>query len=411
VITDMSHPATVVDRLTKVYRRGQDLGKKGASRNLSAYVNRAANLVRATRDTYFRALDDISFEVEHGDVFGIVGRNGAGKSTLLKILARITLPSAGRAEIYGRVSSLLEVGTGFHPELTGRENIYLSGSILGMRKADIARRFDEIVAFSELEKSLDTPVKHYSSGMYVRLAFSVAAHLEPDVLLADEVLAVGDVNFETKSINKMRALNAQGMTILLVTHNMYLIQTVCKRAICIDAGRIVADGPPLNVISKYRTLNLNQPEQVRDQAEAALRNRPARMVSLFSEPRDVSPDSGLTVSMRAKVRDPGMVRFALRFTAPDALHYFTVYSEPVRPADGCVACEVTIPRIMLMPGNYYLWGNVCADDQDRTILAEDYIPLLVRGNADHLHKLNFLWNEAVWRVATGEPIPAEQSAP
>jgi len=349
-------------------------------------------------------LDDVSFEVERGDVFGVVGRNGAGKSTLLKILARITLPSSGRAEIYGRVSSLLEVGTGFHPELTGRENVYLSGSILGMRKADITRRFDEIVAFSELEKSLDTPVKHYSSGMYVRLAFSVAAHLEPDVLLADEVLAVGDVNFETKSINKMRALNEQGMTILLVTHNMYLIQTVCKRAICMDAGRVVADGPPLSVISKYRALNLNSRNPAE---EAALRKKPARMVSLFSEQKETSPDSHLTAFMRAEVRDQRMVRFMLRITAPDALHYFSVYSQPVRPIDGCVACEVTIPRIMLMPGSYYLWGAVCAVGEDRTILAEDYIPLLVSGSVEHLHKLNFLWNEAAWNIPTDEPIASE----
>jgi ABC-type polysaccharide/polyol phosphate transport system ATPase subunit len=335
-----------------------------------------------------------------------VGRNGAGKSTLLKILARITLPSSGRACIYGRVGSLLEVGTGFHPELTGRENIYLSGSILGMRKGDVTRRFDEIVEFSELEKFLDTPVKHYSSGMYVRLAFSVAAHLEPDVLLADEVLAVGDVNFERKSINKMRALNAQGMTIVVVTHNMYLIQTVCKRAICVDAGRIVADGLPVNVIVKYRTLNLDAPTKIEVEA---LGRSPARMVSLFSERKEVSPDSNVTVSMSAEVRDVRPVRFMLRIVTPDYFHYFSVYSEPVRPVDCRVACEVTIPRIMLMPGEYQFWGAVCADDHERSILAEDFIPLLVTGNADHLHKLNFLWNEAEWRIPTGEPVAAGAS--
>jgi ABC-type polysaccharide/polyol phosphate transport system ATPase subunit len=399
----MNHPAIVVDRLTKLYRRGSS--KNDTPHGLAAYMKRVASLAKADGGNQFRALDDVSFEVERGDVFGIIGRNGAGKSTLLKILARITLPSSGRACIYGRVGSLLEVGTGFHPELTGRENVYLSGSILGMRKADVRRRFDEIVAFSELEKFLDTPVKHYSSGMYVRLAFSVAAHLEPDVLLADEVLAVGDVNFEKKSIDKMRALNAQGMTILLVTHNMYLIQSICKRAICVDAGHIVADGPPLNVVSKYRTLNLNPHNPAE---ETALRKRPARIVSLFSEQKEVSPDSRLTVSMRAQVRDPGMVRFRLSITAPDALHYFSVYSEPGQPADGYVACEVTVPRIMLMPGNYYVWGAVCADDQERTILAEDHIPLLVRGSTDHLHELNFLWNEAAWRISTDEPIVAEQ---
>lgn len=403
--TNMSHPAIAVDRLTKLYRRG--LSKNGTPHGLAGYMKRVASLAKADGGNQFRALDDVSFEVDRGDVFGIVGRNGAGKSTLLKILARITLPSSGRAWIYGRVGSLLEVGTGFHPELTGRENIYLSGSILGMRKVDVTRRFDEIVDFSELEKFLDTPVKHYSSGMYVRLAFSVAAHLEPDVLLADEVLAVGDTNFWTKSINKMRALNAQGMTIVIVTHDMWLIQTVCKRAICVNGGRIVADGPPMNVISKYRTLNLN----VRDQMQAeVLRNSPARMVTLFSEQKEVSPDSSLTVSMRAAVRDSLAVRFMLRITSPDGLHYFTIYSEPMRPtADGCVACEVTIRRVMLMPGDYYLWGAVCTDDQERRILSEEHTSVLVRGDADNLHKLNFLWNEADWRISTDEPVSVEEN--
>ena len=404
---DMSHPAIVVDRLTKIYQRRS--AEDGTPRSLADYVKRVASLAKGNGVSEFRALDDVSFEVERGDVFGIVGRNGAGKSTLLKILARITLPSSGRAAIYGRVSSLLEVGTGFHPELTGRENVYLSGSILGMRRADIARRFDEIVAFSELEKFLDTPVKHYSSGMYVRLAFAVAAHLEPDVLLADEVLAVGDANFWTKSINKMRALNAQGMTIVLVTHDMWMIQTICKRAICIDGGQIVADGPPMNVISKYRTSNLN----VRDQVEAeTLKNSPARMLTLFSEQKELSPDSCLTVFMRAEVHSLRTVRFMLRITSPDGLHYFTVYSEPLWPgADGCVSGEVTLRRVMLMPGDYYLWGAVCTDDQEKVILSEEHISLLVKGNTDNLHQLNFLWNEADWRISIDEPDSVEKSSP
>src|SRR5215472_14018204 len=178
----MKYPAIVVDRLTKEYGLGRAAKTEHAA-GLRGYLQRIRNVVGPVDHPKFRALNDVSFETERGDVFGIVGRNGAGKSTLLKILARITLPSSGRAHIYGRVGSLLEVGTGFHPELTGRENIYLSGSILGMRKSQIQQKFDEIVAFSELEKFLDTPVKHYSSGMYVRLGFAVAAHLEPDVLL------------------------------------------------------------------------------------------------------------------------------------------------------------------------------------------------------------------------------------
>jgi lipopolysaccharide transport system ATP-binding protein len=198
------------------------------------------------------ALKQIAFQVKRGEVVGIVGRNGAGKSTLLKVLSRITEPTEGEVDIYGRVGSLLEVGTGFHPELTGRENIYLSGAILGMMKAEIKRKFDSIVAFAEIERFLDTPVKHYSSGMYIRLAFSVAIQLEPDVLLVDEVLAVGDLAFQQKCLSYMRDLTTSGMTILLVSHNMAAIQSSCHRAILLDKGMITADGRPQEVIESYR---------------------------------------------------------------------------------------------------------------------------------------------------------------
>jgi lipopolysaccharide transport system ATP-binding protein len=200
----------------------------------------------------FWALKDVSFEIEPGEVVGVVGRNGAGKSTLLKILSRITNPSQGEVELRGRVGSLLEVGTGFHPELTGRENIFLNGSILGMGRNEIKRRFDDIVAFSGVERFLDTPVKRYSSGMHVRLAFAVAAHLEPEILLVDEVLAVGDLAFQHKCLNHMRALTRTGMTILLVSHNMAAIQSCCRRALFLEAGRISADGEPVKIIEHYR---------------------------------------------------------------------------------------------------------------------------------------------------------------
>jgi lipopolysaccharide transport system ATP-binding protein len=182
---------------------------------------------------------------------GVIGRNGAGNSTLLKILSRITHPTEGRAMIQGRVSSLLEVGTGFHPELTGRENIYLNGAILGMKRAEINRKFDEIVAFAEIEKFIDTPVKHYSSGMYVRLAFAVAAHLEPDILLVDEVLAVGDASFQKKCLNKMQSAGEGGRTVLFVSHNMSAITRLCNRAILLDEGRIVQDGSTHDAVSTY----------------------------------------------------------------------------------------------------------------------------------------------------------------
>jgi lipopolysaccharide transport system ATP-binding protein len=197
------------------------------------------------------ALRDVNLEVRPGDILGIIGHNGAGKSTLLKILSRVTRPSTGRVEIYGRVGSLLEVGTGFHPDLTGRENIFLNGAILGMRRAEIERKFDEIVAFSEIEKFIDTPVKWYSSGMYVRLAFSVAAHLEPEILIMDEVLAVGDAAFQQKCLDKMHEIRRRGRTIFFVSHSMPAITRLCKRVVMLEGGRVVSDGAPQEVVTRY----------------------------------------------------------------------------------------------------------------------------------------------------------------
>jgi lipopolysaccharide transport system ATP-binding protein len=197
------------------------------------------------------ALRDVNIEVRRGDLVGVIGHNGAGKSTLLKILSRITRPSAGSVEIRGRVGSLLEVGTGFHPDLTGRENIYLNGAILGMRRVEIRKKFDEIVAFSELEKFVETPVKFYSSGMYVRLAFSVAAHLEPEILIMDEVLAVGDAAFQQKCLDKMRDIRLQGRTIFFVSHDLAAVVRLCKRVVLLEGGRVTAEGQPQEVVNRY----------------------------------------------------------------------------------------------------------------------------------------------------------------
>jgi lipopolysaccharide transport system ATP-binding protein len=206
------------------------------------------------------ALRDIDFEVHQGEVLGIIGRNGAGKSTLLKVLSRITEPTTGRVRVAGRVGSLLEVGTGFHPELTGRENIYLNGAILGMHNAEIDQRFDEIVAFSEIEKFIDTPVKHYSSGMFLRLAFAVAAHLTPEILLVDEVLAVGDERFQKKCMGKMESVGKEGRTVLFVSHNMNAIQRLCQRVILLEDGKVRADGETSEVISEYLNADRSEAE-------------------------------------------------------------------------------------------------------------------------------------------------------
>lgn len=207
--------------------------------------------VSGERNEYVWALNDISFTVRQGEVLGIIGRNGAGKSSLLKILSKVTAPTKGSITLHGRVASLLEVGTGFHPELTGKENIYLNGAILGMTKKEISAKFDEIVAFSGVEKYIDTPVKRYSSGMYVRLAFAVAAHLEPEILIVDEVLAVGDVEFQKKCIGKMKDVAGAGRTVLFVSHNMEAVKNLCSRALLLEHGSIVSEGSPTQVIETY----------------------------------------------------------------------------------------------------------------------------------------------------------------
>jgi lipopolysaccharide transport system ATP-binding protein len=222
----------------------------GIARRLVTSPSRVRKYSGGGEETFW-ALRDVTFDVPRGQAIGIVGRNGAGKSTLLKILSRITEPTQGQAEVYGRFGSLLEVGTGFHPELTGRENTYLNGAILGMSRAEIDRKFDEIVAFAEIERFIDTPVKRYSSGMYVRLAFAVAAHLEPDILIVDEVLAVGDAAFQKKCLGTMSEAAQQGRTVLFVSHNMVAVRGLCQRALLLNAGQVVQDGPPADVIGAY----------------------------------------------------------------------------------------------------------------------------------------------------------------
>lgn len=238
-----------VENLNKKYRIGKNKGAYKTFRE--ALVELPSLLFKKNTDEEMWALRDFSFEVKRGEVVGIIGRNGAGKTTLLKILSRITEPTAGRIRICGRVVSLLEVGTGFHPELTGRENIYLNGAILGMKKKEIRDKFDEIVAFSEVERFIDTPIKYYSSGMYVRLAFAVAAHLEPEILIVDEVLAVGDAAFQKKCLGKMGEIAKGGRTVLFVSHNMAAINRLCNKVVWLDEGQAKTIGYPKNVIAAY----------------------------------------------------------------------------------------------------------------------------------------------------------------
>ena len=245
----MSRPIIEVRNLSKRYQ----LGAIGAT-SLREEASRLWDRLRGISypdSKEFWALRDVSFDVQPGEVVGVIGRNGAGKSTLLKILSRITEPTSGTAKLRGRVASLLEVGTGFHPELTGRENVFLNGAILGMSRAEVRKKFDEIVAFAEVEQFIDTPVKRYSSGMYVRLAFAVAAHLEPEILIIDEVLAVGDQPFQDKCLGKIRAVAGGGRTVIFVSHNMVATQSLCSRALLFGAGRVEFDGPPVEAVASY----------------------------------------------------------------------------------------------------------------------------------------------------------------
>lgn len=311
-----------VEGLGKSYRLGERKAKYKSLRDLLAETLTApvhgvrallggGRVAKAPAETLW-ALRGVSFEIGHGEVVGIIGRNGAGKSTLLKILSRITPPSEGLAEIHGRVGSLLEVGTGFHPELTGAENIYLNGVILGMRRREIDRKFDEIVAFAGVEKFIDTPVKHYSSGMYLRLAFSVAAHLEPEIMLVDEVLAVGDSTFQRKCLDKMEEVGKQGRTVLFVSHNMPAIARLCERTILLDEGGVVADGPSHQVVSAYLSSDIGT-SAAREWTDP--QKAPGNAVARLRAVRAVGPDGEITESI--DIRRPVGIEMTFDVLKPD----------------------------------------------------------------------------------------------
>ena len=293
------------------------------------------------------ALKDVSFEVKRGEVVGIIGRNGAGKSTLLKILSRITKPTEGEVQIRGRIGSLLEVGTGFHPELTGRENIYLNGTILGMRKSEIDRKFDEIVAFSEIERFLDTPVKHYSSGMYMRLAFAVAAHLEAEILLVDEVLAVGDAQFQKKCLGKMGEVAREGRTVLFVSHNMVAVESLCARAMWLRGGQLVEQGSPHEVVSSYQDTTFAAAGEfaaVTQQIWSFEESPGNAQVRIHRA--EIRPTDG-TRSERISVNTPLEVAFAFWNLVPSAQLNLSVL----------VADELGTPRFVTVPVREPRWNG------------------------------------------------------
>jgi lipopolysaccharide transport system ATP-binding protein len=325
---------------------------------------RGRAIVRGEATEEFWALKDVSFEVKRGEVFGIIGRNGAGKSTLLKILSRITEPSEGRVTIAGRVASLLEVGTGFHPELTGRENIYLNGAILGMSRAEIRRKFDEIVDFSGVEKFIDTPVKRYSSGMYVRLAFSVAAHLEPEILVVDEVLAVGDAEFQKKCVGKMEGIARAGRTVVFVSHNMAAVLSLCSKAFLFDSGELIEEGSAQQVVQNYLTAFAKLAGTVPlDRRTDRAGDGSARILSVQIESTDrdkiIRSSSSLSVTLQYQSDKPIQhAKFLVGIYDYKGTGIFLLDSEAagnlpgILPAKGKLSCVTD--SINLTPGTCYL---------------------------------------------------------
>jgi lipopolysaccharide transport system ATP-binding protein len=377
----MSNIAIRAEHLSKRYRLGGTLDRHPTLRD--AMVSAARAPMRALRQGRLRngkqadfwALRDVSFDVRRGEVLGIIGRNGAGKSTLLKLLSRVTRPTAGRAEIRGRVGSLLEVGTGFHPELTGRENIYLNGAVLGMTRTDIRRKFEAIVDFAEIEQFLDTPVKRYSSGMHMRLAFSIAAHLEPEILIVDEVLAVGDASFQKKCLGKMGSVAHEGRTVVFVSHSMPTVLSLCERIVLLEAGAVVDQGLPPAIVQRYLTSLLASGTVALDQRRDRMGDGSVRLVSVRIQ--GAEPDGVIRSGSRLKlvidyqsetpVRQP---QFVVSVLDQMDIGLFVLHTDmggglpTVLPAAGSVTC-LTEP-INLTPGRCavhleVLKGNVRAD--------------------------------------------------
>lgn len=422
-------PIIRVEGISKKYRLGARRAGPttlreaiaGAARSPLAALRRAGTDGGAT----LWALRDVSFEVRPGEAVGVIGRNGAGKSTLLKILSRITEPTAGRAELYGRASSLLEVGTGFHPELSGRENIFLNGAILGMKRADINRHFDDIVAFAEVERFIDTPVKHYSSGMHMRLAFAVAAHLEPEILIVDEVLAVGDAQFQKKCLGKMGSVAKDGRTVLFVSHNMAAVSNLCQSGLVLEQGRVVYAGTQTGAVARYLTSFRTLGNSLRDRTDRAGSGE-VRVVAV-----DVRDSAGSALDVAASGQD---VEIRLHYEASPGfdsskviagLCVKTQFDVPVflqhnrltrdewgpLPPRGSFVCR--IPRLPLPPAAYRItyslmlggeYLDAMDDAYELTVTGGDFFGSGEVPPATH----GCCLVDANWRLEP-EPSPAEES--
>ena len=397
----MSKTVIQAEGLGKRYRRGVQVSRGMLRDSIARFARAPLATLRRPKHETFWALQDVSLQVYEGEVLGLIGRNGAGKTTLLKILSRITRPTSGWAEIHGHVRSLLEVGTGFHGELTGRENTYFSGSLLGMKKREIDRKLDEIVAFAEIEKFIDTPVKHYSSGMYVRLAFAVAAHLEPEILLVDEVLAVGDINFQKKCLGKMGEVARQGRTVVLVSHQMNQMRRLCHRAAWIDAGQIRMTGGAHEVVSAYESA-MSRGE--RTESQTALGGGVGRSVSgkgRFLRWEIVDALSGSSHILTTL--DPVTIRFTVEvndgirgghhgialFNADRQLIWGWA-TDGVRLTPGKNELSYTFPMLPLRPGPYHWLVSLYGDGREE-IDAWECLPEMIVAVPGYQHVYDH-WN-------------------
>ena len=381
----MSDVVIRAEGLGKRYRRGLTGPPETLRDALTRVIGSPLAAMRRPTQEHFWALRDVGLEVRHGEVLGLIGRNGAGKTTLLKILSRITRPTTGWAEIHGRVRSLLEVGTGFHGELSGRENTYLSGSILGMGKREIDRKFDEIVAFAEVDKFIDTPVKHYSSGMYVRLAFAVAAHLEPEILLVDEVLAVGDAAFQKKCLGKMGDVAKAGRTIVFVSHNMTALRRMCTRAIWLEGGQALDAGDPGKVIDHYLQKNtVTTLEAVWPDDATAPGNERVRLQSVRVIP-DTDDSVPITVHTPIKIEFtywnyvPGMtVNLSIHLYNLEEVCVFVSISDIAERPKGLIRQTIEIPGDFLNAGAYYINVIIVKDTTVAMIIQNNAVSFEVR---------------------------------
>lgn len=388
-----------------------------ADRTKRLFAGKAAAVGGPAAVEDFWALRDVSFEVRRGEVLGIIGRNGAGKSTLLKILSRITEPTAGRVTLDGRVASLLEVGTGFHPELTGRENIALNGAILGMSGAEITRKFDEIVDFAGVERFLDTPVKHYSSGMYVRLAFAVAAHLEPEILIVDEVLAVGDAEFREKCLGKMNTVSRQGRTVIFVSHDMGALGTLTQRAILIDQGRITQRGVSLDVVAAYMASSRHSTSDRHTNMDSFRRRQndasPVKIVDVKAEPpcsgpeREMAVGSDLKIAIDLDVSAPlqdANVTVCLKTALGQTVCVIASWDNDYRLSlgRGLHTVTMTTAQLPLSPGEYMVDVGIDASMHHTYDAIFDYPLCSVSNHGQVIHWLERPWGPIhCTRVAWG----------